>query len=91
MTTPAEARLRRLRLRAWRRGTKEMDLILGPFADARLAELAPAALDDFERLLEQNDQDLYRWVSGQEKAPATLAPLLDVIATHARARLSGGG
>lgn len=91
MTTPAQTRLRRLRLRAWRRGIKEMDLILGPFADARLAELTPAALDDFERVLEQNDQDLYRWVSGQDAAPATLAPLLDVIAEHARERLFKGG
>ncbi|NIP76442.1 MAG: succinate dehydrogenase assembly factor 2, partial [Xanthomonadales bacterium] len=39
MTGDRETRLRRLRIRSWRRGTREMDLILGPFADARLADL----------------------------------------------------
>lgn len=65
-----EHRLKRLRMRSWRRGTKEMDLILGPFADGRLAGLEPAALADYERLLEENDQDLYLWVTGAATAPA---------------------
>ena len=84
---PAAIRLKRLRLRAWRRGTKEMDLILGPFADARLAGLETAALDRFEALLDENDQDLYAWVTGQAAAPAALSPLIDEIGAHARARL----
>ena len=88
---PAEARLKRLRLRAWRRGTKEMDLILGPFADARLAALAPETLDRFEALLEENDQDLYAWVTGQGAPPAALAGLLAEIGDHARGRLGPGG
>lgn len=75
-----ENRLRRLRMRSWRRGMREMDLLLGPFADAALADLDPATLDDYETLLSENDQDLYLWltkgVGGQEK----LGPMLRRIA-----------
>ncbi|MBK8083457.1 MAG: succinate dehydrogenase assembly factor 2 [Devosia sp.] len=63
-------RLRRLRFRAWHRGTKEMDLLLGPFADARLEGMAEAELDRFEALLEEADTDLLKWLTGQEPAPA---------------------
>lgn len=73
------SRLRRLRMRAWRRGTREMDLILGPFADASLAGMDEAALDHFEALLEENDHDLYAWVSGQAVAPARFAPLVSLL------------
>ncbi|MBK5927601.1 succinate dehydrogenase assembly factor 2 [Rhodobaculum claviforme] len=81
-----DARLRRLRLRSWRRGTKEMDLILGPWADAHLAGLTPEALDGYEAMLEENDQDLYVWVTGQDAAPAAHAALLAEIGAHARDR-----
>lgn len=84
----AAIRLKRLRLRSWRRGTKEMDLILGPFADDRLAGLETDALDRFEALLDENDQDLYAWVTGQGAAPPALAPLIAEIGAYARARLS---
>lgn len=57
-------------MRSWRRGTKEMDLILGRFADGRLALLPSADLEAYEQVLSENDQDLYRWVSGQEPPPA---------------------
>ena len=63
-------RLRRLRYRAWHRGTKEMDLMLGPYADARLAGMAVAELDRFEQLLEEADTDLLKWLMGQEPIPA---------------------
>ena len=86
----AETRLKRLRMRAWRRGTKEMDLILGPFAEDRLGGLDPEALDRFEALLEENDQDLYAWVTGAAGAPGTHAPLLEEIGRHARGRLGPG-
>ena len=43
-----DTRLRRLKIRSWRRGTKEMDLILGPFADAELGGLSVAELDALE-------------------------------------------
>lgn len=83
-----ETRRRRLRIRAWRRGTREMDLILGPFADSALATLDAEGLAAFEAVLEQNDQDLYLWVTGQAEPPAALAPLLARIGAEARARLA---
>lgn len=82
----AAARLRRLRMRSWRRGTKEMDLILGPYADARLAAMDAAALDLYDRLLAENDQDLLPWVLGQTPAPAPLAALIAEIGQFARSR-----
>jgi len=63
-------RLRRMRYRAWHRGTKEMDLLLGPFADARLAGMGADELDRFERLMDEADTDLLKWLLGQEPAPA---------------------
>lgn len=60
-----DTRLRRLRMRAWRRGTREMDLILGPFADTAMPGLSASDLDTFEALLEENDHDLYRWISAR--------------------------
>lgn len=95
-TETAENRLRRLHMRSWRRGMKEMDLILGHFADDCLAALSPDDLAQYERLLAENDQDLYLWVTariGDSPAPADraapdadFAPILDRIAGHAAAR-----
>jgi len=90
-----EATLKRLRMRSWRRGIKEMDLILGPWADTQLETLDAADLTRFEALLGENDHDLYQWVtarigknSTQPAGPAAYAPLLDRIAAHAEARLA---
>lgn len=66
----AELRLARLRLRSRRRGIREMDLLLGAFAETELAGLPPEALAAYEALLSENDQDLYLWVSGARPAPA---------------------
>ena len=74
-----EARLKRMKIRSWRRGTKEMDLILGPYADAKLADMDDAALDLFDALLLENDQDLYQWVSGQSEPPERFADLIRVL------------
>ena len=63
-------RRRRLRYRAWHRGTKEMDLLLGPFADARLEAMDEAELDRFETLIGEADTDLLKWLKGKEPAPA---------------------
>lgn len=79
MEESAENRLRRLRMRSWRRGTKEMDLILGAFADARLGLLDPETLDRYEALLEENDQDLYLWISRGEAYPDTHTALIGEI------------
>ena len=76
MTERPEDRLKRLKIRAWRRGTKEMDLILGTYADRELQGMSEADLDAFDALMEENDHDLYLWVSGQASAPARHAPLV---------------
>lgn len=82
----SEARLKRMRMRSWRRGTKEMDLILGPWADEKLAALDEATLTLYDSLLEENDQDLYLWVSGALPCPENYAELLATIAHFARSR-----
>lgn len=76
-------RLRRLRLRAWRRGTREMDLILGPFADARLGAMPPAEVAAFEALIAEEDTDLLAWVMGQVAPPARHASMIDALRRHA--------
>jgi antitoxin CptB len=81
-----DARLKRLAMRSWRRGTKEMDMILGPFADARLAGLPVARLALYDRLLGENDHDLYAWIIGTLPMPAPYAPLLTEIAGFALGR-----
>ncbi len=75
--TEDEKRRKRLAMRSWRRGTKEMDLILGRFWDAEGAELDTASLDAYEAMLNENDQDLYAWVSGQGTPPVGFAPLIE--------------
>ena len=87
MTETGEARLKRMAMRSWRRGTKEMDLILGPFADAQLATLEPADLVLYDQLLEENDQELIKHILGQTAPPAHLAALVARIAAFARDRL----
>jgi antitoxin CptB len=62
-----DTRLKRLKFRAWHRGFREADLILGPFADTHAAALSAEQLEAFEALLEQPDQDLYEWIV--ERAP----------------------
>lgn len=76
---PHETRLRRLRMRSWRRGMKEMDLILGNFADTALRDLSLPDLDAHEALMDEPDQDLYAWISGAYPAPEIYKPALDRI------------
>jgi antitoxin CptB len=66
-------------MRSWRRGIKEMDLILGPYADADLANLPVQRIDEYEALLEENDQDLYSWFSGREDAPQRHRPMIATV------------
>jgi antitoxin CptB len=67
MTTD-DARRKKLKMRAWRRGFREADLILGPFADRHVPGFTDAELDLFEALLEEPDHDIYGWIL--ERAPA---------------------
>ena len=62
-------RRRRLRYRAWHRGTRELDLMLGPFVDAYADEMGGAELDRLERLLVEAETDLQNWFLGQAEPP----------------------
>jgi antitoxin CptB len=64
-----DVRRKKLLFRAWRRGVRETDLIVGRFADAVIGSLDEPALDDFERLIEVPNADLYAWVSGEADIP----------------------
>jgi antitoxin CptB len=60
---------KRLKFRSWHRGTREMDLLLGRFADDRLGAFDRDALQAYAALLEQPDPDIYDWVSGRGQCP----------------------
>jgi antitoxin CptB len=62
-------RRKRLLFRCWHRGTREMDLILGRFADAEIATLSDDELAELERLIEAPDTDLYAALSGDRPLP----------------------
>lgn len=63
-------RLGRISFRAWRRGFREADLVLGPFADQVGPSLSDDELDAFEGLLNEDDQFLYGWIIEREPTPA---------------------
>ena len=86
MIETPEHRLKRLKMRSMRRGIKEMDLILSAFADANLAHMDEAGLSLFDALLNENDQDLYQWVTGQVATPAPYAALMNDIAQTLQTR-----
>ena len=90
MSEPRDTRLKRLRLRAWHRGIKEMDLILGGWADRNLEGADDATLDAFEAVMAESDHDLYQWVSGQAEAPAELAGMIERIGADMRPTLGRG-
>jgi len=79
-----DMRRRRIRVRAWRRGLREMDILMGRFVDARVEALPAEALDELESLLDLPDEAVFRWLSGAEPAPAEHdSPLLrQIIAFH---------
>lgn len=64
-----DPRRRRILYRAWRRGTREMDLLMGRFTDAVIADLPEAELDQFEQLIEQIDAEIFDWVIGRVPVP----------------------
>ncbi|MEW9918868.1 succinate dehydrogenase assembly factor 2 [Marimonas sp. MJW-29] len=84
MSEPREHTLKRLQMRSMRRGIKEMDLILSAYAAARLAQMDDATLGLYDLLLNENDHDLYQWVTGQVAPPDRFAAMIaDVQALYA--------
>ncbi len=70
MNEPPEIRTKRLLFRSWHRGTREADLLLGPFAECHLPAMSPQELDLYEALLAENDANLWDWISGRTEPPA---------------------
>ena len=64
-----EPRRRRALYQAWHRGMREMDILLGKFADAHLATLTDGEMDEFENILNAIDRDLLSWMTGEAPLP----------------------
>lgn len=81
-----EVRRKKLLFHAWHRGTREMDLLLGRFADATIADLSDHEVAAFEALMEVPDPDLYAWIAGQADVPDNWddSLLRKIIAFHDR-------
>lgn len=71
-----DARRRKLLFRSWHRGMREMDLILGSFADAEIGDLTDTEIDQYEALLEISDTELLPWITGKAAAPAGADPVI---------------
>jgi antitoxin CptB len=64
-----DPRRRKLLFRSWHRGIREMDLIMGRFADATIADLSDDELTHYERLMDVPDPQLFAWITGDEPVP----------------------
>ncbi|MDP6567762.1 MAG: succinate dehydrogenase assembly factor 2 [Alphaproteobacteria bacterium] len=69
MDEDLETRRKRLRYRSWHRGTKELDLVLGQFAERHLAAMSELEMAQYEAILEEDEQDIYAWLARREPAP----------------------
>lgn len=75
-----DERRRKIKFRAWRRGFREMDLLLGSFADAHLETMSEDDLSEFERLLATPDWEVFAWLVGQKPVPPNyMSDLLDQV------------
>jgi antitoxin CptB len=79
---PREVRVKRLAMRSMRRGIKEMDLILSAYSNDRLPDMDEASLDLFDNLLNENDHDLYQWVTRQFAAKPEYTDMIKDIQGH---------
>ena len=79
---PRDIREKRLRMRSMRRGTKEMDIILEGFVAMSLSNFDNGTLDEYEALLDENDQDLYQWITGLTDVPSQHTKMINLIKTY---------
>ena len=70
---------KKLLIRSWRRGTKELDLILGGFSNNNVNKFGMAELDLYERLLSNDDHVIYNWLFGKEESPKIYYSLIKQI------------
>ena len=73
MTTDLAPRLARARFRAWHRGTREADYMIGGYFDRYSTGWGEAELEWFEALLEEDDVDVMAWALGTQSVPEALA------------------
>jgi antitoxin CptB len=66
-----DLRRRKLLFRAWHRGLREVDLILGRFADSNIEQLTDAELSEFEGLMDIPDGELLVWLTGEADVPVS--------------------
>jgi len=66
-----DVRRRKILFRAWHRGLREVDLILGRFADSNIEQLSEAELTEFETLMDVPDGVLLAWLTGEADVPAS--------------------
>jgi antitoxin CptB len=68
-TDGLDPRRKKIIFRAWHRGMREMDLIMGRFAESNIDHMSDVELDIFELLIEAPDRDLLAWITGREPTP----------------------
>ncbi len=83
MGETAENKVKRLKMRSWHRGTKEMDMVLGPYSDTELDALNDKQIDLYDALLSEDDHDLYQWITGQRPIPGEYNELIAGISKFA--------
>jgi antitoxin CptB len=64
-----DPRRRRILFRAWHRGTREMDLLMGSFTDSEIRTMSEDDLAELEALAEVPDRDLFSWITGKVETP----------------------
>ena len=69
MTADLDVRRRAIRIRAWRRGMREMDILIGGFVDAHIADLDAGEIGDLKKLLDVEDQKAFSWLCRTEPPP----------------------
>ena len=72
LDTELDKRRKRLKFRSWHRGMREMDFLMGRFADRNLDIFSERQLDLFEALLHETDPDMYSWLTGRQPTPPAL-------------------
>ncbi|MCO6186048.1 succinate dehydrogenase assembly factor 2 [Rhizobium sp. L1K21] len=76
-------RRKRMLYRAWHRGIREMDLILGQYAEAEIGTLSEAELDHLEDIMSEEDGDLIKWINGEKPVPERFrTPMFEKIASY---------
>ena len=82
MTETTNSNLKRLIFRSVHRGCKETDLIFGQFATHTLPSLEGEALNIYERLLNEDDADIWQWLIDKQPCAPEYAALIDILKTY---------